>query len=83
MPIINGPPVGIDNDDEHHEVIIKRQMKEDKNKYTPNNYVFISIGSPVVVLWDDGGWHIKEKGDQNQHDRSYHICITKTGRLVT
>ena len=27
MPIINRPLVGIDNDEEHHEAIIKRQSK--------------------------------------------------------
>ena len=30
MPVINRPPIGIDNDDEHHKVIIKRQTKMTK-----------------------------------------------------
>ena len=49
MPIINRPPVGKDNDQEHYEVIIKRQMKDDKTKDTPKVYVSISIGCTVVV----------------------------------
>ena len=49
MSIINRPPGGIDNDEEHHKAIIKRQMKDDKNKGTPKNYVFIPIGSTVAV----------------------------------
>ena len=61
MPIINRPPVGIDNDEEHHKAILKRQMKDDKNKGTPKNYVSIPKGSTVMVQWEDGGpwipWH--------------------------
>ena len=36
-----------------------------------------------MVQWEDGGPWIEGNGDQNHHDRSYHICITKTGQLVT
>ena len=47
----------------------------------------IPIGSTVAVQREDGGpWThctIEGKGDQNYHDRLYHICTTKTGRLVT
>ena len=43
-PIINRPPVGIDNDQEHYEVIIKRKMKDDKSKDTPKIYVSIPTG---------------------------------------
>ena len=41
MPIINRPLFGIDNDEKHHVVIIKRQMKDDKNKDIPKN-MFLS-----------------------------------------
>ena len=34
MPVINRPPIGVDNDDEHHKVIIKRQPKNHKDKVT-------------------------------------------------
>ena len=47
MPIVNTPTAGIDNDEEHHEVIIKRQMKDDKNKSTSKSFVSIPIGSTV------------------------------------
>ena len=49
IPIINRPPVGRGNDEEHYEVLIKRQMKDDKNKGTDKNCVSISIGSTVVI----------------------------------
>ena len=54
MPIINRPPVGRNNNKEHYEVLIERQMKDDKNKGTPKNYVSIPIGSTVVVQREDG-----------------------------
>ena len=54
---------------------------------TSKNFVSLPIGSTVVVQYEDGGpWihgMIKGKGDDNHHNRSYHIHITKTGRLVT
>ena len=53
MPVINRPPTGIDNDDEHHKVIIKRQTKYDKD--TSKNFVSFPIGSMVVVQHEDGG----------------------------
>ena len=34
MPIINRPPIGIDNNEEHHKVKIIRQTKNDKDKDT-------------------------------------------------
>ena len=49
LPIINRPLVGIDNDQEHYEVILKRQTKDDKGRDTPKMYVSIPIESTVVV----------------------------------
>ena len=49
MLIIKRPQVGIDNDQEHYKVIIKRQMKDGKRKGTPKINVSIPIGSTVVV----------------------------------
>ena len=50
-------------------------------------FVSLPIGSTIAVQWEDGGlWThgmIERKGDHNHHDRSYHICITMRGRLVT
>ena len=43
-PIINKLPVGIDNDQEYYEAIIKRQTKDDKSKGTPKIYASIPIG---------------------------------------
>ena len=49
-------------------------------------FVSFPIGSNVVVQWkDEGPWThgtIKGKGDHNHQDRSFHIHITNTGRLV-
>ena len=39
MSIINRPSVDRDNDEEHYEVLIKSQTKDDKNQGTPRNYV--------------------------------------------
>ena len=87
MWVINRLPFGIDNDDEHHKAIIKRQTKNDKDKDTSKNVVSLPMGSTVVVQYKDGGpWThgmIEGKCDCNHHNRSYIICITKTGRLVT
>ena len=55
MPIISRQPVGRDKDEEHYEVLIKRQTKDDKNQGTPRNYVSIPIGSTVVVQHEDVG----------------------------
>ena len=81
MPIINRPLVGIGNDEEHHKVMIIRQTKKDKDKDSSKNFVFIPIGSTVMVQQEDGGpWThgtIEGKGDQNHHDRLCHIYIRK------
>ena len=86
MPVINIPLIGIGNDDEHHKVIIKRQTKMTKTKILPK-ILCLPIGSTVVVQHEDWGlWShgtIEGKGDHNHHDRCYHICMIKTGRLVT
>ena len=41
MSVINRPLVGIDNNEEHQEAIIKRQPKNDKDKDTSQNFVSI------------------------------------------
>ena len=75
--------MGIDKDEEHYEVLGKRQTKDDKNQGTPRNYVSIPMGSTVMVQHEDGGLGIhgtvEGKSDHNHHDRSYNIHITKTG----
>ena len=87
MQVINRLPFGIDNDDEHHKVLIIRQTKNDKDKDTSKNVVSLPIGSTLVVQHKDGRpWThgmIQGKGNHNYYDRSYNICITKTRRLVT
>ena len=86
MPIIRRPPVGVNNDEEHHEILENSQTKDDKNQGTPRNYVSFPKGSTVAVQCEDGGpWTygtVEGKGDHNHHEQSYNICITKTGQLV-
>ena len=83
MPIINRPPSGLNNNDEHYEALVRRQMKNDKNHDSPRKYAFIPIGSTVVVqcednrLWTHGT--IEGKGDHDHNNRSYTIQVTKTG----
>ena len=59
MPIINGPPVGIDNDEKHHEVITKRQKKDNKNNgFNPHRiYCSSSMGRWGIV----DPWHNRRK----------------------
>ena len=83
MPIISGPLVDRDNDEEYYEVLVKRQRQNDKKQGTPRNYVSIPIGSTVAVqqkvggLWTHGT--VEGKGDHNHHDKSWNIYITRTG----
>ena len=64
-----------------------RQTKHDKNQGTLRNYVSVTTGSTVAVQHEDRGqWthgSVEGKGDHKHHERSYNICITKMGGLVT
>ena len=83
MAIISRFPISINNDEEHDEVLVNRQTKDDKNQGTPSNYVSIPTGSTVVVQHKDGQpWThgtIEGKGNHNHHERSYNVWIIKTG----
>ena len=83
MPTINRPLIGVNNNDEHYEALVKRQTKSDKNHDTSRNYALILIGSTVAVQWEDGGlWTndtIVGKGDHNNNDGSHTKHIKKTG----
>ena len=41
MHIISRPPIGVNNDEEHCEALVNRQIKDYKNQGTPSNYVSI------------------------------------------
>ena len=86
MPIINRPLVNSSNDNEHYEVLVKRQTKNDKNHDTSRIYASFPLGSTVVVQWEDGGLQthgtVVGRPDHNHNNRSYIICITKTGWLI-
>ena len=66
IPVINRLPVGIDNDDEHHKAIIKRQTKNDKDKNISKIFVSLPIGSTVAVQQGRWGtvnpWHDQREG---------------------
>ena len=83
MPMINRPPLGIDKDDKHYQVLVRRLTKDDKNQSIPRNYISIPTGSTIAVQCEDGGpWThgtMEDKGDHNHHDRPYNIGITGTG----
>ena len=61
MPIINTIPINSDNDEDHYEALVKRQIRNDKNydaarnlgndnNYDESrNYHLFSIGSTVAV----------------------------------
>ena len=87
MPVVNRPPIGSDNDKEHHNVLINRQCRNDKDNDTSKHFHPLPIGSTVAVKCEDGGpWThgtIEEKGNHNHHNRSYKIHITTTGKTTT
>ena len=49
MSIINRPPVGTNNYDEHHKAFIGRQNRNNESKDTSKSVAFLPIGSTVVV----------------------------------
>ena len=50
-------PIGIDNNDEHHKALVKRQTQNDNKHDTARNYSILPIGSTVAVQREDGcGW---------------------------
>ena len=87
MPIINRIPINSDNDDNHYEALVKRQIRNDKNYDTVRNYDLFSIVSTVAVQREDGGpWThgtIVGTDDHNHNNRSYTISVTRTGCIVT
>ena len=87
MPILNRIPISSDNDDNHYEVLVKRQIRNDKNYDTARNYDLFSIESTLVVQQEDGGaWtHGTIVGtDNHSHiNRSYTIRITRMGYIIT
>ena len=77
MPTINRPLIGLNNNDEHNEALVNRQMKNDKNHDAPRMYASIPIGYTVVVQHEDGGmWThgiMEGRGNHNHNDRLYAI----------
>ena len=55
MSIVNRPTIGLNNNDEHYEALVKRQTKNYKNHDTPIKYAFVPTGSTVAVQCKDGG----------------------------
>ena len=86
LPTINRSLIGVNNNDEHDEALVKRQAKSDKNHDTPRNHALIPIGSTISVKGEDGGLcthgTIVGQGDHNHIDRSYTTWIRKTGQLI-
>ena len=42
-------PINSDNDDDHYEALVKRQIRNDENYDTARNYDLFSIWSTVAV----------------------------------
>ena len=53
IPLINRPPISIDNDDEHHKALLTRQTQNDKKHDTARYYTLLPIRSAVVVWRED------------------------------
>ena len=48
-PVMDSPPINIDNDDRHHQTVMHRQGKNDQDSDTSKIFMSIPIGSTVVV----------------------------------
>ena len=87
MLIINRLLINSNNDDEHYEVLVTRQTRNDNNYDTSRKYDSFSIRSTVAVQWEDGGqWThgtVVGRGNHSHSSRSYMIRISKTGWVVT
>ena len=87
MPVVNRLETSIENDDEYHKVLVKRQTENDRNHDTLRNYALLPIGSTVAVQWGDGDrWThgtVVGKGYHNHNNRFYIIHATKTVRMIT
>ena len=77
MPIISILPIPSSNNNEHYEVLVTRQTRNNKNYVTSRNYDSFSIGSTVAVQWEDGGPQthgtVVGRGD---HNHSKHTKVT-------
>ena len=49
MPIVKRLPVGSNNEEEHHNVLIDRQCRNDKDDDTSKSFIPLSVGSTVAV----------------------------------
>ena len=47
--LLNSPSVNTDNDNEHYETLVQRQVKAAENYETLRNYNSIQLGSTVAV----------------------------------
>ena len=85
MPVIDQKPLIKDCDDNHHNKLIERQLKNTND--ASSIFLRIPIGSAVAVQQEDGRlWThgtIVGTGDHNQHDKSYMIQLTTNGRCIT
>ena len=54
MPTINRPLIGVNNNDEHYEVLVKGKQKWLEPWYF-RNYALTPVGSNVGVQWEEGG----------------------------
>ena len=81
---VNRLPINSNNDDNHYEALVNKQTK---NYDTFRNYASFSKGYTAVAQHEDGEqWTpgtVVRRGDHNHNNRSYMICITKTGLIVT
>ena len=76
MPTFSRLLISINNDEEHCEVLVNRQTKDGKSRYS-QKLCFHSGGSTVVVqceegeLWTHGT--IEGKCNHNHNERSYNV----------
>ena len=83
MPIFIRPSVNSNNDDEHYEALVERQMKNDKNHNTSGNYATFWLGSTVAVQHEDGGlWTHGTVVGRGDHSHNM-IHIINTGQPIT
>ena len=78
LPVVNRQLINSNNDDdEPYEALVNIQTTNDKIYDTSRSSASFSLGSTVVIQWEDGGpWTygtVVERGDHKHSNRSYMI----------
>ena len=86
MLVFNRSTINADNDDDHYEALVARQLKAGKKFGTIRDYNSIPIGSTVAVQWEERKlWTpgtVIDKDDYSHSDFSNRLKVMKTEWLT-